>query len=346
MSLPQTMKALIQKHDAYASENERSGFALEALDPYVELAEIDVPSPGKGQVLVKVLRGAVNPSDVMFIKGMYGQPRKKGFPAGFEGCGIVVATGEGAEGLDGKRVAFVAGATGYGSWAEYSVADANLCIPLMDGVSDDDGTSMIVNPLTALAMLSIVREAGAKSFIVTAAASQLCKLIIGQAASEGMRPIGIVRRDDQIDLLKGHGATHVLNQKSDNFSSEISELCRAEKPLVMLDAVAGPSSAAVFQAMGRGARWIIYGRLEEDPPVLHEPGEMIFMQKRIEGFWLSRWLMEASEKDRVALVTEAQTNFIKGRWKTDVTEVLSLDEAVGKLADALAKPNGKVLLTP
>lgn len=346
MSLPTTMKALIQKHDGYATDEERSGFSLEALDPYVELAEIDVPSPQDGQVLVKVSRGAVNPSDVMFIKGMYGQPRRKGLPAGFEGCGTVVATGAGAEGLDGRRIAFVAGRSGFGSWAEYAVADAAMCIPLIDGVSDEDGASMIVNPLTALAMLSIVKEAGAKSFIVTAAASQLCKLIVGPAAADGLSAIGIVRRDEQIDLIKQHGAAHVLNQKSKDFDDRIREICRTEKPTILLDAVAGPSSAAVFQAMGRGARWIIYGRLEQEPPVLHEPGEMIFLQKRIEGFWLSAWLAEAGENERAALAMQAQRNFAEGRWKTDVTDVLTLDEAGNKLPDALGEPNGKVLLGP
>ncbi|MCP1200345.1 zinc-binding dehydrogenase [Notoacmeibacter sp. MSK16QG-6] len=346
MSVPSTMKALVQKHDGYASDDQRSGFSLESLDSYVELSEIDVPLPDKGQVLVKVDRGAVNPSDIMFIKGMYGQPRRKGLPAGFEGCGTVVATGDGADAFSGKRVAFVTGRSGFGSWATYAVADAAMCIPLIDGVSDDDGASMIVNPLTALAMLSIVKAAGSKSFIVTAAASQLCKLIIGQAAADGLSAIGIVRRHEQIDLLKGHGATHVLNQKSDDFGSRIEEVCRAEKPLILLDAVAGQSSAAVFQAMGRGARWIIYGRLEEEPPLLKEPGQLIFQQKRIEGFWLSAWLAEAGEQQRAALAMQAQTNFATGRWKTDVTAVLSLDEARDKLPGALAEPNGKVLLAP
>ncbi|OXT00731.1 NADH oxidoreductase [Notoacmeibacter marinus] len=346
MNLPKAMKALIQKHDGYAGDNERSGFSLEALDPYVELAEIDLPSPDKGQVLVKVARAAVNPSDVMFIKGMYGQPRRKGLPAGFEGCGTVVATGAGAEGLEGMRVAFVAGRSGFGSWAEYAVADAAMCIPLIDGVSDEDGASMIVNPLTALAMLSIVKEAGSKSFIVTAAASQLCKLIIGQAAADGLSAIGIVRRDEQIDLLKGHGAAHVLNQKADDFDERIAEICRVEKPLILLDAVAGPSSSTAFHAMGRGARWVIYGRLEEEPPVLHEPGELIFLQKRIEGFWLTGWLASASEKERAAMAMQAQSNFASGRWKTDVTAVVSLDDASGRLPDALGEPNGKVLLAP
>ncbi|MFC3119164.1 alcohol dehydrogenase catalytic domain-containing protein [Jhaorihella thermophila] len=56
-----------------------------------------VPQPGPGQVLVKMRMSSVNPSDQHFIKGEYGQPRIKGAPAGFEGCGDVVAAGDGAE---------------------------------------------------------------------------------------------------------------------------------------------------------------------------------------------------------------------------------------------------------
>ncbi len=54
---------------------------------------------------------------------------------------------------------------------------------------------MIVNPLTAIAMFDIVKQEGEKAFIMTAGASQLCKLIIGLGCEEGFRPIVTVRRD-------------------------------------------------------------------------------------------------------------------------------------------------------
>ncbi|TIT55737.1 MAG: NADH oxidoreductase, partial [Mesorhizobium sp.] len=82
-----------------------------------------------------------------------------------------------AAGLAGKRVAFANGLSNWGAWADYAVAEAASCIPLLDTVRDEDAAAMIVNPLTALAMFDIVKQDGEKAFIMTAGASQLCKLI-------------------------------------------------------------------------------------------------------------------------------------------------------------------------
>ncbi len=95
MALPSTMKALLLKNDGYSRDP--SGTALEAMEPYVEQGTIEVPEPGPSQVLVKVGLASINPSDVMFLKGLYGQPRRQGQPAGFEGVGEVVAAGAEAQ---------------------------------------------------------------------------------------------------------------------------------------------------------------------------------------------------------------------------------------------------------
>lgn len=345
-SLQDSMKALVQKHDGYTSE--ASAFSLEAMTPYVELADIAVPQPQEGQVLVRVALASVNPSDVMFIKGMYGQPRRKGWPAGFEGVGEVVVSGGGATGdnLVGRRVSFTAVGQNGGTWAQYAVADAAGCIPLIDAVRDEDGAGMIVNPLTALAMFSIVRDEGEKAFVLTAGASQLCKLMIGAARAEGFRPVAIVRRAEQVPLLLEAGAAHVLNEKDADFDKRLGEILREEKPRVLLDAVAGPVSARIFELMPRKARWIIYGRLDERAPTINEPGQLIFMGKRIEGFWLTQWMRSADPQQRLAVVMQAQKNFAEGLWATDVTARLTLEEAMEHLPEELAKPNGKVFIKP
>lgn len=342
----ETMKALIQKHDGYATAP--SPFNLEDAAPYVELADMPVPQPGEGQVLLKIRLASVNPSDVMFIKGLYGQPRQIGRTAGFEGVGEVVGSGGGAyaDSLVGKRVSYASGPNGTGSWAEFAIADAAGCIPLIDGVSDVDGAAMIVNPLTALAMFSIVREEGEKAFVLTAGASQLCKLIMGVAREEGYRPIAIVRRDDQIELLKAAGAAHVLNASAPDYEEKLQAVMRDEKPRILLDAVTGPQAAHIFHVMPRRARWIIYGRLDATLPAIEEPGQMIFMHKKIEGFWLTEWFRTAGDKARMDAVMRAQKNFADGTWKTDVTATIPLSRAVEELADELAKPNGKVFLAP
>lgn len=344
MTIPSTMKALLLRNDGYAQVP--SGTVLEAMAPYVEADTIEVPSPKGSQVLIKVALASINPSDVMFIKGMYGQPRALGRPAGFEGVGEVVAAGPDAEGLIGKRIAFATGLTNWGSWAEYAVAEAAACIPLLDTVRDEDAAAMIVNPLTAIAMFGLVKDEGEKAFILTAGASQLCKLIIGVAKDEGYRPIAIVRRDDQIALLEGMGAAHVLNAEAPDFKQKLAEVLKAEKPRILLDAVTGPLAGAIFSAMGKRARWVVYGRLDAAQTVIPEPGQMIFMHKKIEGFWLTEWMRSVGPERRAGAAIEAQKRFSDGRWATDVTAIVPLEEAVLRVAEELAKPNGKVFIKP
>ncbi len=342
MTLPDDMQALVLNNDGFAL---KSDSVLEALDPYVTLTRIGVPQPGPSQVLVKVSLASINPSDVMFIKGQYGQPRVKGQPAGFEGVGTVVAAGEAAAPLVGKRIAFATGQSGWGSWADYAIAEAGACIPLIEGVRDEDGAALIVNPLTAIAMFGIVRETGEKAFVMTAGASQLSKLILELAKEAGYRPIVTVRRDDQIEALKAAGAVHVLNATADDFHEKLREAMKAEKPRIFLDAVTGSLASAIFAAMPRGARWIVYGRMDLGDTQIAEPGQLIFMNKRIEGFWLTEWMRQAGERRKEAVI-EAQTRFGDGRWKTDVTAIVPLAEAMARVPEELAKPNGKVFIKP
>ena len=138
----------------------------------------------------------------------------------------------------------------------------------------------------------------------------------------------------------------MLNSEADDFEQQLSAVLGAEKPRVFLDAVANQVSAKVFAAMGRRARWVIYGKLDPEVPTLLEPGHLIFMMKRIEGFWLLDWLQETSMADKMAAIQTAQMRFASGEWKTDVTAILSLEEAMTRLPAELAKPNGKVFIKP
>lgn len=341
------MRSLLLKEDGFATSKPEST-VLTNMTPFLELGELPEPQPMEGHVKIKMKLASVNPSDEMFIQGLYGQKRIVGNGAGFEGVGEVVESGGGpiADGLMGLRVAFVAAPGTPGTWGEYSIANAATCIPLIEGVRDEDGAAMIVNPLTALAMFDIVREEGTKPFIITAGASQLCKLMISAAKDEGFEPIAIVRRDEQIDLLKSQGATHVLNCTSDSFSKDMASLLRETKPRIFLDAVANQQSAEIFDAMPNKSRWIIYGKLDEELPTLKQPGQLIFQMKQIEGFWLTRWMTEKPLAEKMTAIQSAQKRFASGEWQTDVTAIIPLDDVMEKLPAELAKPNGKVFIRP
>lgn len=337
--LPETMTAVLQTGDGYSGQ--ATGPVIENAADYLETARIPVPEPGPGQVLIRLRMASVNPSDLHFIKGEYGQPRVRGQPAGFEGCGDVVAAGDQAMGLVGRRVAFVAG----GAWAEYVRTDATMCVPLRPDISDTDGAAQIVNPLTAMAMVNLARADG-DAFVISAATSQLGKLMCALGRDLGMRPIALVRRAAAVQAMSDLGAARVLDITAPDLSTQIAGVCADLRPRVFLDAVSDQISERVFSAMPPGARWIVYGKLSSEAPRLTQMGQFIFMDKRIEGFWLTNWMRQASDADRVAAATEVQARFADGRWRTDMSRRLSLDQVVPELAEALKLPDGKVMITP
>ena len=340
-NLPETMLALTLKHSGFSGRMEGPHIADAA--EYIKTETLPVPTPAAGQVLIKLHAASVNPSDLHFIKGEYGQPRVKGAAAGFEGCGDVVATGAGAEKLIGKRVGFVA--AGSGAWAEYVIADAMTAIPLRPDISDDDGAAQIVNPLTAMAMVDIAAKAS-DSFVISAATSQLGKLMIGLAKDKGLNAIALVRRENAVEPLLNMGAAAVIITTANSFRDDFETTSRKFKPRVFLDAVCDQVSETVFTLMPNGARWVCYGKLSSEAPVLTQMGQFTFMGKQIEGFWLTNWMRNTLPSDQIQVIGEVQARFADGRWKTDVSARLKLNEVVDGLADALKLPDGKVIITP
>ena len=76
-------------------------------------------------------------------------------------------------------------------------------------------------------------------------------------------------------------------------------------------------------------------------------GQFVFMKKKVEGFWLTDWFLKLPQGEQARLVMECAKRFISGEWKTDMDEIISLDEAHVKLPAALARPNtGKVMIRP
>ena len=243
-------------------------------------------------------------------------------------------------------MSFVAAPNGSGTWADYAITDAKFCIPLRDEVSDEDAAGLIVNPVTAAAMFNIAKKTKSKSFIVTAGNSQLSKFMLALGRDNNMRPIAIVRRDEQISPLMEVGATHVLNLNDEDLSTRLRNVIKSEKPRSFFDAVVDDLSTQIHDAMPSGAQWVIYGKLGEGLPRLSDPGQMIFRGKSIEGFWLTDWLRSTPLPLQLNTYRTVQARFADGRWSTDVAEVVPLDEAMERLPTALAKADGKVLIRP
>lgn len=342
------MHAVIQLEDGYSGTAE--GPIIADAAQYVKDATIAVPKPQGKQVLIKMITSSVNPSDLHFIKGEYGQPRRKDVPAGFEGCGIVVAVGEDAsDALIGQRMAFAVSADGSGTWADYALTYANTCVPLAPEVSDVDGAALIVNPLTAVAMVDLVvqhyEQQKGDAFVITAASSQLGKLMIGLGRDLGLKPIAVVRRADVVENLKSLGAEEVLVTSDADFTAKMQGVMKSLKPRMMLDAVCDQLSADMFTAMPAFTRWVSYGKLSPESPRIDHMGQMIFLNKKIEGFWLVNWMRDTPYEQKVKVFTQVQTRFATRKWRTDVATELPLKDIVSGLAAASKKTDGKIIIT-
>src|ERR1700682_3393532 len=205
------------------------------------VSEIPVPRPGSGEVLVRVFASHVNPSDLMFLRGMYGFRKSLPTVPGFEGSGTVVEAGSGmmARLLKGRRVACAAAdaKVAGGMWAEYVVTSAQFCMPLLKRVEMEQGATLLVNPLTAWALMDEARRGHHRAVVQTAAASALGRMIIRLGKKFSIPVVNIVRRAAQIDALRAIGAEYVLNSSDAGFDTAVRGLCHKLGATIGFDAV-------------------------------------------------------------------------------------------------------------
>lgn len=304
-----------------------------------------VPKPQRGQVLVKIAAAPINPSDLMFLKGLYGVLKPLPVVPGWEGVGRVVATGDDwlSRRLLGKRVACAAPNRYDGTWAEYMLTSATRCIPLIDSVSDEQGAMLIVNPLTAWALVDIARKEGRRAFVQTAAASALGRMILRLSQHFGLEGVHIVRREEQAELLRALGARHVLNSEAPDFDAQLHALCQQLDARIAFEAVSGMTALRVLKAMPPGSRLILYGALSESP-LMADPRDLIFEQKRIEGFWLAEWLERRSVLGQLRLAKQIQ-QLLGDLLRSEVAGRYALHEVHRALSDYQASMTaGKRLL--
>lgn len=244
----------------------------------LSLAEVPLPEPGEGEVLVRVEAAPINPSDlgVLFgpadmktaraggtaerpvvtadipaeymgaVASRTGQP----IPCGNEGAGVVVKAGssDAAQALVGRTVAVMGGAM----YAQYRLSPAAFCLPLPEGTTPREGAACFVNPLTALSMVETMKLEGHSALVHTAAASNLGQMLVKLCNADGIPLVNIVRRDEQVELLHKLGAKHVLNSSAEGFRDALTDALAETGATLAFDATGGGRLAGeILTAMER-----------------------------------------------------------------------------------------------
>jgi len=263
----------------------------------VGVEEIDMPTPGPGQVLVKMVAAAVNPSDEGDLRqAAHHLPKGIKLPKVFgrEGSGVVVASGGGfmARRMVGKKVG-VCSAEG-GTWQEY------VCMPaqppsacsLDQSLPVESAASFFVNPLTAVGLCDVAKRKGSPAFIHTVGNSQLGQMMVKLAKSQGVTIVNMVRKEEAKVLLESLGAEYVVVTSRAGWQDELQALVEKLNISVVFDAIAGDMTGTMMKLMPHKSTTIVYGGLAGahvgNIPVI----DMIYQSKKIEAFFLRTWLTE------------------------------------------------------
>ena len=339
-SVPNRARALVL--DAYDLDHLK---AIRSL--HVE--ERDIPTPGPGEVLIRVEAAACNPSDLLFLTGSYVSAKDLPSAPGWEGAGTVVAAGSGLFGsfLKGRRVAFGTLETSDGSWGEYCLTEAKRCIPVAKDVSTEQAADLIVNPMTAIGMLAEARKGKHRAAISTAGASQLGRMVLALANREGYPVIHTVRRPEQAELLRSLGADHVLDSSTPDFESELSAKAQDLGATIAFDAIAGESPNQLLEAMPPLSKVLVYGVLAGSREMPMDVGPVLSKASGIEGFYLIHWMENVGPLQLLLAARKAQKLFADGTFKTQIARRVSLEDAVSGIEAYLEDmTGGKTLICP
>ncbi len=314
----------------------------------LKVVEKPIPEPKHGQVLIKMKAAPCNPSDVLFLQGLYGVTKTMPAVPGWEGAGEVVKSGGGFKAwmLQGKRAAFAGQKDADGTWAEYYIADADSCIPLKAEVSYAQGASLLINPLTAYGLVEQAIRGNHRGIVQTAAASQLGRMVNKICIDKNIPLINILRREEQCELLRSLGASVTLNSESPDFEDQLRAEVKKHHATIGFDAVGGAMSGTVLNALDEGGKVLVYGALSGDACGELSPLELIFKNKGLEGFWLTSWMKSAGSIGLLRATNYVQRSMVNVIFATAINKEVSLEQAPEAILEyCQSMTSGKVLIT-
>lgn len=274
----------------------------------LEIVDQSIDKPSDNEIQVKIMARPVNPSDEMFIKGVY--RLKPAFPqaAGLEGAGIIELTGANlAPSLIGKHVSFRAA----GTWADKINLPVNKIRIIPDTIPFETACQLSLNTLTAYALLQETNLTAGKWLLLNAANSSVGKQVIQIAAAKGIQVIAVVRKDGQKEPLQQLGAHHMVNAEKQDLVRETLSIIPTGVNAI-LDAVGGAQGSLLYKVLAPFAHIIIYGRLSSNPSS-YSNSDIIYKNATIKGFGIDAWLQQKSKQELDAAWDFILTNIIEGK---------------------------------
>jgi NADPH2:quinone reductase len=226
----------------------------------LELAELPVPLPGAGQLLVRVLAAAANFPDVLLCRGGYQVRPPLPFTPGLELCGEVVAAGPGAAGFEpGERV--IGGAAlPFGAFAAYALMDAGRAHPAPAGLDDAEAAPFLVTYQTGwFGLHRKARLKAGETLLVPAAAGGVGSGAVQRGKAAGARVSGVVGGASKARLARELGADVVIDRRAEDVVAAVKEATGGKGADVVYDPVGGEAFRQSTKCIAFEGRIVVVG---------------------------------------------------------------------------------------
>ncbi len=234
----------------------------------LQLTERSIPTPGLGEVLIKVVAAGVNRPDVFQRQGNYAPPPGASDLPGLEVAGVLVEGDFGHGNPFGLKpgdtvCALLAG----GGYAEYAVAPLPQCLPLPRGLSMIEAAALPENYFTVWSNLfergQLGRgEGGAhETALVQGGSSGIGVTAIQLAHAFGHRVFATAGSAEKCAACEALGAERAINYREQDFVEVVKQATAGRGVDVILDMVAGDYIPRELEALAEGGRLVIIATL-------------------------------------------------------------------------------------
>ena len=299
----------------------------------LKLVDLPDPEPSDGMVVVDVTRSGINWADTHAIRNDYLAEQELPLVPGAEVAGTTA---------DGKRVAALMNNGGYAQKA--AVPEAFL-VPLPDEVSDEQAAGLLLQGMTAHALLHYCAhvEKG-ETVVVEAAGGGTGSLAVQLAKRAGAKVIGLASTEEKRALAERLGADATADSRADDLKAAILEANGGEKVDVVLH-MSGTGFEAELSSLNMLGRIVAFGNAARHPNEV-ATNYLLQTSKSVMGFWLVA--LVAQRQDLIAsMIADLLGAVAAGELEVTIGATYPLSEAA-RAHEAMQErgTSGKLLLDP
>ncbi len=295
--------------------------------------EVDEPVAGEGQVLVEVARSGVNFADTHATRNDYLAEQQLPMIPGAEVSGRTP---------DGRRVAAILPSGGY---AEKVAVPEGLLIPVPDEVDDDQAAALLLQGLTAMALVRrCARVEPGETLVVEAAAGGTGSLSVQLGKRAGAKVIGLASSEEKRALVERLGADATVDSRAGDLKEAILAANGGEPVDAVLQMSGGAAFDAELSALAPFGRMVVFGIASREQRDV-STAALLRGSVSVIGFWLVHLLLR--RELAAPMIGELLGAVAGGELEVNVGEVHPLSEAARAHEDLIARrTSGKLLLDP